>query len=47
MDYKEILLKSLVSEKYYTNTDLRMNRNYNIMLSSKELYDSILKYEIK
>ena len=44
MDYKEILLKSLSSEKYYTNTDLRMNRNYNIMLSSKEL-DEFIRFK--
>ena len=37
MDYKELLFKSLESNKYYNNTDLRMNRQYNIMLSNNEL----------
>ena len=39
MDYKELLVKALESEKYYTNTDLRLNRKYNILLSHKELED--------
>ncbi len=39
MDYKELLIKSLESDKYYDNTDLRMNRNYNFMLNNKELDD--------
>ena len=37
MDYKELLIKSLNSDKYYTNIDLRMNRNYGFMLNNKEL----------
>ena len=37
MDYKELLYKSIESDKYYTNTDLRMNRNYNYILNNKEL----------
>ena len=37
MDYKELLFKSLSSDKYYTNMDLRMNKNININLSSIEL----------
>jgi hypothetical protein len=37
LEYKEILIKSLESDKYYDNTDLRMNRNYNFMLNNKEL----------
>ena len=37
MDYKELLFKSLSSDKYYTNMDLRMNKNININLSNKEL----------
>ncbi len=39
MDYKELLVKALESEKYYTNTDLRLNRKYNILLSHRELDD--------
>lgn len=54
MDYKQLLTKSIDDDKYYTNTDLRMNKNYNFMLSSNELsefirfkeeYDSIDKIE--
>lgn len=37
MDYKELLSKSLSEDKYYNNTDLRMNRNYNILLTNKQL----------
>ena len=37
VDYKELLYKSIESDKYYTNTDLRMNRIYNYMLNNKEL----------
>lgn len=44
MDYKNLLLKSLLDEKYYNNTDLRMNRNYNIMLSNSEL-DEYLRFK--
>ena len=44
MDYKDILIKSLCSEKYYTNTDLRMNRNYSILLNNKEL-DEYLRFK--
>ena len=44
MDYKELLIKSLESDKYYDNTDLRMNRNYNFMLNNKEL-DEYLRFK--
>ena len=44
MDYKNLLLKSLLDEKYYNNTDLRMNRNYNIMLFNSEL-DEYLRFK--
>ena len=44
MDYKNLLLKSISADKYYDNTDLRMNKNYNIMLSNNEL-DEYLKYK--
>jgi len=44
MDYKELLIKSLESDKYYDNTDLRMNRNYNILLNNKEL-DEYLRFK--
>ncbi|MBR6287737.1 MAG: Fic family protein [Acholeplasmatales bacterium] len=44
MDYKELLYKSIESDKYYTNTDLRMNRNYNYMLNNKEL-DEYLRFK--
>ena len=44
MDYKELLLKLLQSDIYYTNTDLRMNKNYNIMLSNKEL-DEFIRFK--
>ena len=30
MNFKELLLKSLSSDKYYNNTDLRINKNNNI-----------------
>lgn len=42
MEYKEILLKALSSDKYFTNTDLRMNRNYGILLNNKELNEFLL-----
>lgn len=42
MDYKELLFKSIAAEKYYNNTDLRMNKNYNILLSSNELDEYLL-----
>ena len=41
MDYKQLLTKSIDDDKYYTNTDLRMNKNYNFMLSSNELFEFI------
>ena len=41
MDYKQLLTKSIDDDKYYTNTDLRMNKNYNFMLSSNELSEFI------
>ena len=41
MDYKELLLKSISSDKYYNNTDLRMNKKYNILLSNIELEEYI------
>ena len=41
MDYKQLLTKSIDNDKYYTNTDLRMNKNYNFMLSSNELSEFI------
>lgn len=44
MDYKDLLLKAISNEKYYNNTDLRMNRNYNIMLSNSEL-DEYLRFK--
>ena len=44
MDYKELLIKSLESDKYYDNTDLRINRNYNFMLNNKEL-DEYLRFK--
>jgi hypothetical protein len=44
LEYKEILIKSLESDKYYDNTDLRMNRNYNFMLNNKEL-DEYLRFK--
>lgn len=44
MDYKELLFKSLESDKYYDNIDLRMNRNYNFMLNNKEL-DEYLRFK--
>ena len=44
VDYKELLYKSIESDKYYTNTDLRMNRNYNYMLNNKEL-DEYLRFK--
>ena len=44
MDYNELLNKSLNSDKYYNNTDLRMNRNYNFMLNNKEL-DEYLRFK--
>ena len=50
MDYKELLFKSINSDKYYTNTDLRMNRNYNFMLNNKELDEYLIfkeEYEME
>ena len=41
MDYKELLLKSISADKYYNNTDLRMNKNLNIMLSNSQLDEYI------
>ena len=41
MDYKQLLTKSIDDDKYYTNSDLRMNKNYNFMLSSNELSEFI------
>lgn len=37
MENKDILLKSLIDKKYYTNTDLRMNKNYGFLLSNQQL----------
>lgn len=39
MENKDILLKSLAYKKYYTNTDLRMNKNYGFLLSNQQLND--------
>jgi len=39
MDNKEILIKALSSDKYYTNKDLRMDRRYGFLLSKKDLDD--------
>ena len=44
MDYKKLLFDSLLSEKYYTNIDLRMNRKYGFLLSNQQL-DEYLKYK--
>lgn len=41
MDYKQLLTKSIDDDKYYTNTDLRINKKYNFMLSSNELSEFI------
>ena len=41
MNYKELLLKSISADKYYNNTDLRMNKNLNIMLSNSQLDEYI------
>lgn len=46
MENKEILLKSLQANKYYTNTDLRMNRNYGFLLSNEQLNDYLDYKEI-
>ena len=35
--YKNILIQSLLGEKYLTNEDLRMNRKINILLNNQEL----------
>lgn len=37
MENKDILTKALLSDKYFTNTDLRMNRKYGFLLSEKAL----------
>ena len=44
MDYKKLLFDSLLSEKYYKNIDLRMNRKYGFLLSNQQL-DEYLKYK--
>ncbi|MCR4899175.1 MAG: hypothetical protein K5892_08165, partial [Acholeplasmatales bacterium] len=44
MDYKDILEKSLLADKYYNNTDLRMNKNYNFLLNTKEL-DEFIRFK--
>ena len=45
MKNEEILLKSLHSGKYYTNTDLRMVKEYGFLLTNKELDDYLLYKE--
>ena len=45
MSNEEILNKSLESSKYYTNEDLRMNKNYGFLLSKQELNDYLFYKE--
>ena len=45
MSNEEILLKSLTSDKYYNNTDLRMVKEYGFMLTNRELDDYLLYKE--
>lgn len=43
-NYEEILLAGLFGEKYYSNEDLRINKQYGFMLSRTEL-DEYLKFK--
>ena len=45
-DYKQILLKALTENHFFTNEDLRINKKYNILLTSQELKEYLIYKDI-